>query len=535
MIRRGENDRGGTPMIDFMKLQHGSEIRGMAADDPQIAAENEAVALTEEAAGAIAGAFAYWLGFKVGKNPYDLRICVGNDARLSADTLKSGILKGISMFGAEGYDAGLAPAPAMFMSTVLPQLDFDGAVMITASHLPCDRNGFKFFTKEGELNKEDITSILKTASRYNFVGEFYEERDINLLPVYSAYLRQMLSLGLRDVPGGLSGVHVVVDAGNGTGGFFATQVLEPLGADISGSQFLEPDGRFPNHEPDPGSKSALGSICRAVKENGADLGLIFDGDADSVAVIGPDGEPVSGNAFVALAAAIAAEDYPGGTVVTDSATSAGLHDFLEKELGLKHLRYRSGCRNMISKAKEINTQAGDPVSDGAGRDLSNAFLAAGTSGHAAYSDNYYMDDGMFLAVQIVINAARLKKEGKDITALISGLSSPAESTGTIIKVKNDKSMDIRNRILGDLEKWVRETSGFELDIPNYEGVRANFRLPSDAAAGEAEAEGWFLLRKAFHETALILNIEADKEGASGKVLRLIEEFLSKYEETEFPQ
>ena len=172
MIRRGENDRGGTPMIDFMKLQHGSEIRGMAADDPQIAAENEAVALTEEAAGAIAGAFAYWLGFKVGKNPYDLRICVGNDARLSADTLKSGILKGISMFGAEGYDAGLAPAPAMFMSTVLPQLDFDGAVMITASHLPCDRNGFKFFTKEGELNKEDITSILKTASRYNFVGEF---------------------------------------------------------------------------------------------------------------------------------------------------------------------------------------------------------------------------------------------------------------------------------------------------------------------------------------------------------------------------
>ena len=99
---------GNIVMIDFVKLQHGSDIRGIAMEG----APGEEVNLTEEVAGAIAGSFAYWLGFEVGKNPYDLRICVGQDPRLSGDTLKSGLLKGIAMFGAEGYDARLSTTPA---------------------------------------------------------------------------------------------------------------------------------------------------------------------------------------------------------------------------------------------------------------------------------------------------------------------------------------------------------------------------------------------------------------------------------------
>ena len=332
-------------MTDFMKLQNGSDIRGVAMEG----IPGQEVNLTETEAGAIAGAFAYWLGFKVGKNPFDLRICVGQDSRLSGDTLKEGVLRGIAMFGAEGYDAGLASTPAMFMSTVLPQMDFDGAVMITASHLPWNRNGFKFFTKEGGLDSEDIASILRTASKYNFVGEFYEERHSNALQMYAAYLRQMISVGLKDVPGGLSGMHIVVDAGNGAGGFFARDVLEPMGADISGSQFLDPDGTFPNHSPNPENREAIRSVCKAVTENKADLGIIFDTDVDRIAAVGPDGKAIARNRIIALAAAIAADDYPGGTVVTDSLTSVELHEFLEKNLGLKHLRYKRGYRNVINK------------------------------------------------------------------------------------------------------------------------------------------------------------------------------------------
>ena len=531
-------------MIDFMKLQYGSDICGVALEG----VPGEEVVLTEEVAGAIAGSFAYWLGFKVGKNLYDLRICVGQDPRLSGDTLKSGLLKGIAMFGAEGYDAGLSTTPAMFMSTILPQLDFDGAIMITASQQPWNWNGFKFFTKYGDLEKEDIAKILRVASKYNFVGEFYEERDSNVLQMYAAYLRQMISMGLKDVPGGLSGMHIVVDAGNGAGGFFAKEVLEPMGADISGSLFLEPDGSFPNHEPDPWDKDAMASICKAVTDNGADLGILFDDDADRVAIIGPDGKSISRNAYIALAASLAADDYPGGTVVTDSITSCELTDFLEKKLGLKHLRYKRGYCDIIRKAKDLNAEI-EENSPG------KAFLAIETSGRAAFADNFYFDDGAFLAVQIIINAAKLKKDGKNINSLIDGLEAPAESCEVRLDLTAGDHEELGTKILEDAEKWVRDAAGMTLEVPNFEGVRVNYRVPlaaeekaeaeraEDQAAGKAdksagkasEANGWFLLRKSLHGPAMVLNVESDTEGGIDAVLPRIYDFIGKYEGTELPQ
>ena len=495
---------------DLMQLQNGSDIRGIATDW----VPGEEVNLTEGIAGRIGGAFMYWLSQKVQKNPTMLKVCVGHDPRVSAEWLKTGLMKGINMWGGEGYDAGLASTPAMFMSTVMPQFEFDGAIMITASHLPGNRNGFKFFTAEGGLDKEDIAEILRLANRYTFIGEVYDADTANVMPMYAAYLRQMISMGVRDIPGGLKGMHIVVDAGNGAGGFFANEVLQPLGADISGSQFLEPDGTFPNHQPNPENKQAMESICKAVLENKADLGLIFDTDVDRSAAVGPDGRPIARNEIVALAAALAAEDYPGGTVVTDSVTSDELHDFLEKDLGLRHLRYKRGYRNVINKAKEL------------GESGEQAFLAIETSGHAAYSDNYFLDDGAFLAVQIVINAARLKAEGKDITALIAGLGRPAESREIRFSLEGDDFRELGTRVLEDMEKWVRETGGLELETPNYEGVRVNYSIEG--------AEGWFLLRKSLHDPVMPLNIESSQEGGSDKALRLIYDFLGAYEDVVIP-
>ncbi len=493
-------------MFDIMKLQNGSDIRGVAVKTEG----GPEVQLDEEMAGRIAGSFMYWLSQKVQKNPVMLKVCVGHDPRISADELMSGVLKGIAMFGGEGYDAGLASTPAMFMSTVLPQFEFDGAIMITASHLPYERNGFKFFTAEGGLEKEDVTEILRLASKYTFIGEFYEERKTNAMQMYAAYLRQMISLGLRDVPGGLKGMHIVVDAGNGAGGFYANEVLAPMGADISGSQFLEPDGMFPAHQPNPENQEAMASICKAVAGSKADLGLIFDTDVDRSAAVGPDGRPIARNEIIALAAALAADDYPGGTVVTDSVTSDELHDFLEGKLGLKHFRYKRGYRNVINKAKEL-------CDDG-----KQAFLAIETSGHAAYKDNYFLDDGAFLATQIVITAAKLKAEGKDITALLDGLGAPAESEEHRFKVTALDYRPVGVRVLEDLAKWAEETEGFETVEPNYEGVRVNFDIEG--------AKGWFLLRQSLHDPVLPLNIESKTEGGVAKILPLIKEFLAGYPE-----
>ena len=324
--------------------------------------------------------------------------------------------------------------------------------------------------------------------------------------MYAAYMRQMISMGLKDVPGGLSGMHIVVDAGNGAGGCFAEDVLKPMGADISGSQFLEPDGTFPNHEPNPENKDAMASICKAVVDNNADLGIIFDTDADRAAAVGPGGRPIARNEVIALAAALAADDYPGGTVVTDSITSNELHEFLENRLGLRHVRYRRGYRNVINRAKALNEEG------------EKAFLAIETSGHAAYSDNYFLDDGAFLAVQIVINAARLKAEGKDITALIDGLESPAESAEIRFRLTAEDFSTAGSRILEKLEKWVRDTEGFSIEVPNYEGVRVNYDVDG--------VKGWFLLRKSLHDPVMPFNIESDTEGGTDKILPLIYDFLS---------
>ena len=498
-------------MIDFRKLQNGSDIRGVAIETEG----GPEVNLTKEVAGQIAGAFCYWLSKKVNKNPVMLNICVGQDPRLSGDTLKEGVMEAISLWGATGHDAGLTTTPAMFMATVMPQFEFDGSIMITASHLPYDRNGFKFFTAEGGPDKEDIAEILRLASRYTFIGGAPEENRTNVQMMYASYLRQMISMGLRDVPGYLKGMHIVVDAGNGSAGFFATEVLAKMGADISGSQFLEPDGTFPNHPANPENKEALEAICRAVRENGADLGIIFDTDGDRVSAVGPGGIPIARNEIVALAAALAVEDHPGGTVVTDSVTSNQLHDFLEGKLGFRHLRYQRGYKNVINKAKELRA---------AGED---AFLAIETSGHAAYSDNYYMDDGAFLAIQIIINAARLKAEGKDITALLDGLGSPAESREVRFDITAEDYAKYGAGVLEDFAKWAEYSRNLEVVEPNYEGVRINYDIDG--------CRGWFLLRMSLHDPVMPLNIESDMEGGTEKALDAVRGFMKGYKGISEPE
>lgn len=489
---------------NLLKLQNGSDIRGIAMEG----VPGEEVNLDAAAASRIAQVFVHWLSIKTNKNPVSLNICIGHDSRLTSDSLSEALKKGICMMGARVSDAGLASTPAMFMSTVMPYYDFDGAIMLTASHLPFNRNGMKFFTAEGGLDKDDIKSILKKANSVNFVGDYYESENVNLMDMYAAELRRQI--------GDLSGMKIVVDAGNGAGGFFATDVLARLGADVSDSLFLEPDGHFPNHQPNPEDKAALDAICTKVKECNADLGIIFDTDVDRSAAVSPSGKALARNEIVALAAALKAEEHPGGTVVTDSITSNELHTFLEDKLGLKHLRFKRGYRNVIKKAQELSASGED------------AYLAIETSGHAAYSDNYYLDDGAYLAALIVKVAAKLKKEGLSIDSLISELGSPAESVEIRFSLTAENFAELGKEILAGVAFWAENAENFSLEEPNYEGVRVNYELPYLAAPGGV-AKGWFLLRQSLHDPVLPLNIESDTKGACFLVEEAIREFLKQYE------
>ena len=507
--------------LNFSELQNGSDIRGVAM--PGVPGEE--VNLTPEIVRSIASAFTVWMCNVTRKNADELTIAIGHDSRLTGPEIKKHMETRLHKLGVHVLDVGMASTPAMYMSTVFTEFECDGAIMITASHLPKNRNGFKFFTKEGSLEKRNIKELLSVSQGLYRTSKVDDDEIVphnamgvidnkDLMSSYSEFLRGLIKEAVGtalsdDEEKPLKGLHIAVDAGNGSGGFYANDVLSPLGADVSGSQFLDPDGTFPNHEPNPENKDAMESIKKAVVDNNADLGLIFDTDVDRSSAVDSRGNDISRNSIVALAAALIAEDYPGTTVVTDSITSTGLTKFLTDTLGLKHHRFKRGYKNVINESKKLNDQGIDSQ------------LAIETSGHAAFRENAFLDDGAYLATKIVIKAALLKAQGKGIEELISKLEEPAEAREFRFKLNTEAYGPYGDKIISDLMEWVPAQKDLSLTEPNYEGVRIDF-------TGEY-GSGWALLRKSLHDPIMPLNIESENDGGIELMGCKLSEFLSGYE------
>ena len=504
----------------FMRLQNGNDVRGAA-----IATESEERTLTEGLVTFIANAFTAFLAEKLGKAVSDLRIGIGHDSRVTADVLMAAAIRGLG--DAEVYDCGLITTPAMFQSTILHKSDFDGSVMLTASHLPFNRNGMKFFTKEGSLEKKQLTEILGRASACaEASGREDAEQFVSAeaLPaparaavpfdmagVYAEAMKQIIceAVAAEDRLHPLKGLKIIVDAGNGASGFFAEQILKPLGADISGSVFLNPDGHFPNHVPNPEDGAAMEAARSATVTAGADLGVIFDCDGDRGAVVFADGTEVNRNTLIGLLSAIVAESAPGSTVVTDSVTSDELTEFLEKKLGLKHLRFKRGYKNVIDKGIELNA-AGERCE-----------LAIETSGHGAFKENHFSDDGAYISVKIIIKMAQLMREGKSIESLIADMKSPAESREVRFRITAEDFRAVGEKVLADFRQMA-ESKGWHIVEPNYEGIRIAF--------DDSEVKGWVLLRMSLHDPVLPMNLEAGTKGCTDIILSRLEPFFAAYPE-----
>lgn len=501
-------------MIDYSQLQNGSDIRGIALEG----VPGETPNLDQEAVFRLTRGFLLWLSTKTKKEISELTIAIGHDSRLSAEAIKKAAINTMLPLGVKVYDAHMASTPAMFMTTVFDEYQCDGSIMITASHLPFNRNGFKYFDKEGGLNKGDISQIISYAQSDSIMETMFPHVskgvgtaiDTDLISVYAGFLREKIinEVKASDRLMPLKGLKIMVDAGNGAGGFYAAQVLAPLGADVSSSQFLEPDGTFPNHMPNPENKEAMAIACAKVKASNVDLGLIFDTDVDRASAIDKDGNEINRDRIVALAAALIAREHPGTTVVTDSITSNELTDYLENCLGLKHLRFKRGYKNVINKSLELNKAGADSQ------------LAIETSGHAAYKENYFLDDGAYLATKIVIKAAQLKAVGEDISCMIAPLKMPKEAIEKRFPIQGKDFAQVGEQVLSDLESWeMIDGQKVKLVTPNYEGVRLDFDMDG--------LKGWCLLRKSLHDPIMPLNIQVTS-GSCREILSMIEDFLKDY-------
>lgn len=470
---------------DYQSFKSGTDVRGVA-----VATEHAPITLTDEAVSAIAAGFGVWLCGKTRKTPGELKIAVGHDSRISADRIRTAAAGTLSAGGFDVLDCGLSSTPAMFMVTV--DGGADASVQITASHHPFDRNGLKFFTKDGGLDGLDIEMILQyaQAGAKEQTGRAGTVRPLAYMTRYAEILRRMIcdGLGRAEADKPLAGFHLIVDAGNGAGGFYATDVLEPLGADISGSQFLEPDGMFPNHIPNPENEQAMESITAAVLRSGADLGIIFDTDVDRAGCVDASGREINRNALVALAAAIALEGNAGGTIVTDSITSDGLKTFITETLGGVHHRFKRGYKNVINEAVRLNKEG------------VNCPLAIETSGHAALRENYFLDDGAYLITKIIIKLAALRAQGKTLDDLIGALPVPLEETELRFAIREPDFKTYGGKVLARLEEFCKQQPNWTIADDNREGLRVS------------TTDGWFLLRLSVHDPIMPLNLENNRRG-----------------------
>ncbi len=491
-------------MDKLMYLKSGTDIRGTA-----YSADGGPVDLTDERLYTITAAFVKYLKKLADKD--DASVFVGYDSRVSSKRIFKAVTDTLLSLGVTVYGSGLSSTPSMFMSVI--NFGADAAIEITASHLPMEMNGLKFFTKNGGFSGNDISAILKLAEEAPYELKAFSGEVIPMpnMDKYCTGLCEMIKKGVNaeNYNKPLEGLKIVVDAGNGVGAFYAYDVLNVLGADIEGSRYLEPDGKFPNHIPNPENKIAMKSISDATVSSNADLGVIFDTDCDRAACVDEKGNEINRNKLVALASYIALKNNEGGIIVTDSVTSDGLCEFIENVLGGEHLRFKRGYKNVIDEAQRLTNEG------------KNAPLAIETSGHAAFKENYYLDDGAYLITKIIIELAKMKKDGKSVNDVIGALKTPAEEKEVRIKINLEDFKEYGSKIIDDLKAFCQNTSYITVSPVNHEGVRVNFNSEN--------GDGWLLLRMSVHEPLLVLNCESNINGGTAQMLSFFKNFIVQYE------
>ena len=223
--------------------------------------------------------------------------------------------------------------------------------------------------------------------------------------------------------------------------------------------------------------------------------------------VGSDGVEINRNRLIALASYIAMDGKSGQTIVTDSVTSDGLKSYIEDTLGGIHYRYRRGYKNVIDKAIELCESGIDCP------------LAIETSGHAALKENYFLDDGAYLATKIVIEVAK----GTDITKLLEPLKMPAEELECRIKITEPDFKIYGNMVIKEFEEYINECKKYVIADDNREGIRVS------------NENGWFLLRMSVHDPVMPINFESNVEGGILAMIEDFKAFLSKFDKLLVPE
>lgn len=408
--------------------------------------------INEEAARSIGAAFAIFLKGKTKE------IIVGRDARLSSPILFKALSEGIISQGADVIDIGTCTNP-MLIYAVQTIGNNIGGIMISASHSPSNINGFKLMgEKSAQMMDEKRKEIDKLALAGNF-REALEKGNIRSISILEGYLAHVMKFAE-----GIKGLKVVVDYANGVGSVSGERVFKNLDINYI-PMHNTPDGSFPNHLPNPLEMENIFELRERVKTEKADLGIMFDGDADRAVMVDETGEVIFSDLLVALLAEEELKQYPGGSVYYDLRFSRVVKEIIEKNGG-QAIMMRVG--NPFYKEKMI---------------FEDGVFAGELSGHIFFKENFGIDDGLFAAVKTMRLICKRKKK---LSELISPLKKYFASEEINMEVKNPDKV---------LEKAAEcYKSGHSIDL---DGIYIEY------------PEWWFSLRKSNTDPVIRFRIEAN--------------------------
>jgi phosphomannomutase/phosphoglucomutase len=401
------------------------------------------------------------------------RITVGRDARLHGPRIHDALVGGLLEAGLRLLDIGEVATPLLYFSVF--HFDVDGGVMITASHNPAEDNGFKVLRGKSTIHGEEIQKLRALMEAKDFErapGGAVETHDVQ--QAYIEHARTHLHMGPRRF-------RVVVDAGNGPGGVTCVPLLRSLGFDVT-PLFCEPDGRFPNHHPDPTVEKNLVDLRRVVAETGAEVGIALDGDADRIGVVDARGRIVWGDQLMILFARDILSRHPGATFVSEVKCSQALYDEIARAGG-HAIMWKVGHSLIKQKMKEVG-----------------ALLAGEMSGHMFFAEEYLgFDDAIYSAARLCELLSRGDKTLADHVDTLPVLYNTPELR---VPCPDEVKFEVVRRVVERLRKTH--------NVIDVDGARVQF------------PDGWGLVRASNTGPVLVLRFEAKTRERVEEIRRFVE-------------
>ena len=420
------------------------DIRGIAGRD-----------LTEDAATAIAGAYAAFMA----ERGVTGALAIGRDNRPSGEGLHRSLVAGLLGSGIDVVDVGIVPTPLAYWAQ--HKLDVVGGIQITGSHNPPEYNGFKLGLETKPVYGADIQHIYELA----IAGKWPKGKGkLRSEPVIDRYIHDIVARVGRIQ----REVKVVIDCGNGAGALVAPKLFAELGTSPR-CLFCESDGTFPNHHPDPTVPKNVEDLIAAVKRDGAEIGIAFDGDADRIGVVDEVGEIIWGDYLLIVYARDALERTGRGqSIVFDVKASQALPEAVEKAGG-KPVMWKTGHSLIEEKMHETHAPVGGEM-----------------SGHMFFSEGFYgFDDALYGAARLLQIVAR---SGKTVRQLLADVPRFVSTPEIRVECPDEKKFGI-----------VREAQEFfsaKYKVITVDGVRVLF------------GDGWGLIRASNTQPVLVMRFEA---------------------------